>query len=247
MSGRFACPNSLVAYFPTAIYKSVAAAEVLPKLLDAVPVPREEVLVVQFLRNGAVRLTFKSSRACDTVCEAGIRFGEHRLRIAPVEPKHVLVYLRDCPIEVPNKVASKVLEAFGVVHKITASAHEGFPGLLNGTRVVKMSLNADIPSVLRVGGFDCRVWYRRQPVLCSICAKAGHRPKQCPFNGLCRRCRKPGHMARECRSAWGTAERSAAPGPSAPRVATPPLAPPPASSFRSSFCSSSSPAWFSSS
>ena len=96
--------------------------------------------------------------------------------------------------------------------------------------VVKMSLNADIPSVLRVGGFDCRVWYRRQPVLCSICAKAGHRPKQCPFNGLCKRCRKPGHMARECRSAWGTAERSAAPGPSAPRVTIPPSAPPPVSS-----------------
>ena len=150
-----ACPCSLVVYFPAAVYKSVAAAEVLPKLLDAVPVPREEVLVVQFLRNGAVRVTFKTERVCDTVSESGIRYGEHQLRIAPVKPRHVLVHLRDCPIEVPNKVASKVLEAFGEVHKITASAHEGFPAILNGTRVIKMSLHKDIPSVLRVGGFDC--------------------------------------------------------------------------------------------
>ena len=173
MSGRVACPCSLVVYFPAAVYKSVSTAEVLPKLLDALPVSRDDVLVVHFLRNGAVRVTSKSERACDTVSESGIRFGEYHLRIAPVEPKHVLVYLRDCPIEVPNKVASKVLEAFGEVHKITASAHEGFPSILNGTRVLKMSLHKDIPSVLRVGGFDCRVWYRRQLVLCSICGKAG--------------------------------------------------------------------------
>ena len=226
MSGRVACPCSLVVYFPAAVYKSVSTAEVLPKLLDALPVSRDDVLVVQFLRNGAVRVTFKSERACDTVSETGIRYGEYHLRIAPVQPKHVLVYLRDCPIEVPNKVGSKVLEAFGEVHKITASAHEGFPSILNGTRVLKMSLHKDIPSVLRVGGFDCRVWYRRQPVLCSICGKAGHRPKQCPLNGLCRRCKKPGHMARECRNAWGTAESSAASGSSGARAAPPPSAPP---------------------
>ena len=110
MSGRVACPCSLVVYFPAAVYKSVSTAEVLPKLLDALPVSRDDVLVVQFLRNGAVRVTFKSEQACDTVSETGIRYGEYHLRIAPVQPKHVLVYLRDCPIDCPIEVPSKFVK-----------------------------------------------------------------------------------------------------------------------------------------
>ena len=225
MPGRLVCQNSLVAFFPASVYKSVGASEVLPALLDILPA--REVLAVQFLRNGAVRITFKSADSCRQVCEDGLRFGEHDLRLSPVEPSHVLVYLRDCPMELPNSDVAKVLGAYGVVHDISASSHEKFPAILNGTRVVKMSLSRDIPSTVRVSGFDGRVWYRRQPILCPICGKSGHRAKQCPLHGLCRRCKKPGHMARECRSAWGTAGQPAAPGSSDPRPAATPSAAPP--------------------
>ena len=229
MPGRLVCQNSLVAFFPASVYKSVGASEVLPALLDILPA--REVLAVQFLRNGAVRITFKSADSCRQVCEDGLRYGEHELRLSPVEPSHVLVYLRDCPMELPNSDVAKVLGAYGVVHDISASSHEKFPAILNGTRVVKMSLSRDIPSTVRVSGFDGRVWYRRQPILCPICGKSGHRAKQCPLHGLCRRCKKPGHMARECRSAWGTAGQPAAPGssdppPAATPSAAPPVAPP---------------------
>ena len=59
-------------------------------------------------------------------------------------------------------------------------------------------------SILRVAGFECRIWYRRQPQSCPICRAPGHRPKECPLNGVCRRCRQPGHVARHCRRSWGS-------------------------------------------
>ena len=77
-----------------------------------------------------------------------------------------------------------------------------------------MTLSKDIPSSVRLAGFECHVWYRHQPAYCSICKEIGHRSKACPFDGMCRRCRKPGHVAQECSNAWRT-------GPSAPDAAAP--------------------------
>ena len=43
-----------------------------------------------------------------------------------------------------------------------------------------MTLVKDVPSSVRLAGFECRVWYRRQPVYCPICRAIGHRVKDCP-------------------------------------------------------------------
>ena len=72
------------------------------------------------------------------------------------------------------------------------------PDVSTGTRVVKVTLTKDLPSSVRVSGFDVRLWYQGQPQVCPVCRSYGHRVKDCPFNGLCRRCSQPGHMAREC-------------------------------------------------
>ena len=77
--------------------------------------------------------------------------------------------------------------------------HSGYPGLLNGTRLVKVTLENDIPSTVQIRGFDCRVWYQGQPQACAICRSYRHRVRECPLNGLCRRCHQAGHVARECR------------------------------------------------
>lgn len=202
------CPNSLVAFFPPAIYRNVGSSSVLPELLRSV---RKETLnTVQFLRNGAVRLTFKSSADCDRTLASGTRYGEVPLRVVSVETRSRLVYLRDCPSEVPEDVVKRFFASFGEVHSVSCSSHQGFPGLLDGNRVIKVSLTKDVPAMVTIAGFECRVWYRRQPAFCVICEKLGHRTKACPMDGLCRRCRKPGHLARECRDAW------AAPRPDAP-------------------------------
>lgn len=110
-----------------------------------------------------------------------------------------LVYVRDLPAEVPNPFVKTALCSYGTVHEVTAMEHLGYPGLLNGTRLVKVTLESDIPSSVRIRGFDCRVWYQGQPQACPICHSYRHRVRECPLNGLCRRCHKAGHVARECR------------------------------------------------
>jgi len=140
-----------------------------------------------------------------------------------MEPKSRLVYLRDCPVEVPDSAVSGFFSSYGEIHSITHSEHKGLPGLRDGTRIVKMTLTKDIPGSVRVAGFDCHVWYRRQPPSCAICNKLGHHSKACRLNGLCRRCFHPGHVARECRNAWGRPAASSVSEavPSASDVATP--------------------------
>ena len=76
--------------------------------------------------------------------------------------------------------------------------------------MVKMILKKDLPYFLTVFGFECRLWYRDQPIQCFLCREHGHRAQACPLSGRCRRCHQPGHVARECSQAWGSVSRVAA-------------------------------------
>ena len=211
------CPISLVAFFPAAIYRSVGSSSVLPELLRLVN--KDLLTYVQFLRNGAVRLTFKTSVDCERVLASGIRYNDVPLRLAPAGTQSRIVYLRDCPSEVPDNIVCQFFTSFGEVHNISHSTHQGFPELRDGNCAVRISLSKDIPGVVVIAGFECRVWYRRQPAFCEICKKLGHRSRACPLDGLCRRCHQPGHHARSCRNAW------APPRPAAPAAPAPPAAP----------------------
>ena len=216
-----------MAFFPASVYKNVGACDVLPTLLQSLK--QDDLSTLQFLRNGAARLTFKSAVACDAVISSGINFGDVSLRLVACEARSRLIHLRDCPAEVPDSTVLGFFGSFGEVHSITRGVHDKFPGLQDGNRVLKMSLTKDVPTIVRVAGFDCRVWYSRQPTFCVICKKSGHRPKNCSLNGLCRRCRRPGHMARECSGAWGGAPAPAPAATAAPAAPAPAAAPPAAS------------------
>ena len=225
------CPTSLVAFFPSEVYRNVGACDVLPRIVESLG--RNKLSTVQFLRNGAVRLTFVDTPSCDVVALDGFTFNDHSIRVQAVEQRSRIVYLRDLPCEVPDDAVRSALRPFGEVHSLKQSRQDGFPGLFDGSWTVKMSLAKDIPPVLLVAGFECRIWYRRQPQNCPICRAPGHQVMECPFNGVCRRCRQPGHVARDCRRAWGVPvsrpghRRAPASQPSAPSATSPPPPPPP--------------------
>ena len=223
MSDAIQCPNSLVAFFPASIYRSAGSSVVLPELLRSVA--KEKLSAVQFLPNGAVRLTYKVAADCDAAVSNGIVYGETPLRVVGVEAKSRLVYLRDCPCEVPDSIVENFLSGFGEVHSVSRSEHEGFPGLYDGSRMVKVTLTKDVPSRVRVAGFDYRVWYRRQPTSCPVCRKPGHRGNACPLNGLCRRCAWGPHRAgRDAPSGASVPSSSAASAASRPASAARPAA-----------------------
>ena len=198
MASEFAgCTSTLVVQFPDEVYRSSGESVVLPELLKSVDVPK--VRCVQFVRNGLVRVTFDDTACSDAALSSGIVFRGMRLPASYVSTRFRLVYVRDLPAEVPESFVQNALSSYGTVHGVFAMEYSGYPGLLNGTRLVKVTLEKDVPSSLRICDFDVRVWYRGQPQACIICRSYRHRVKECPLNGLCRRCHKPGHVARECR------------------------------------------------
>ena len=84
------------------------------------------------------------------------------------------------------------------------------PDVQTGTRLVGILLDKQVPSNVIIGGFNCKTWYRAQPVTCGLCKEEGHVLSNCPIRGKCRRCREPGHFAKDCScSPW-----KAPPGPS---------------------------------
>ena len=198
MSAVVQCPRTLAVHFPATIYRSTGSAQVLPDLAKSLDIAN--VQCIQFVPNGIVRVTFKESAQCDAALASGVSFRGSKLRVAPVDARTRLVYVRDLPAEVPDESVSVFLRQYGVVHSLSPQFHPGLPGVKNGTRVAKVTLLKDLPTSVRIAGFDVRLWYQGQPQPCPVCRQFGHRVRDCPLNGLCRRCRQPGHMARECSS-----------------------------------------------
>ena len=198
MANVVQCSRTLAAHFPPAVYRSVGASQVLPELAKSLDIAN--VQCIQFVPNGVVRVTFKETAQCDAALAGGVSFRGATLRVTPVDARTRLVYLRDLPVEVPDEPVRAFFRKFGVLHSLSPQFHPGWPDVKNGTRVAKVTLVKDLPSSVRIAGFDARLWYQGQPQSCPVCRQFGHRVRDCPLNGLCRRCHQPGHMARECTS-----------------------------------------------
>ena len=196
------CSRSCLVTFPPAIYTTSGVDDIVPELVRGLPA---DIKCLQFLSQGKVRITLGCADSALKCFEDGVHFKGSRLPVQSADPRARLVYVRDCPSEVSDASVRELLAPYGVVRRVVQVPHNKFPKISTGTRKVTMSVTKEIPSILRVAGFDCRVWYAGQPSVCPICRKPGHRVKQCPDHGKCRRCHQPGHVARQCRRAWGAA------------------------------------------
>ena len=213
MSAVVQCPRTLAVHFPSTVYRSAGSAQVLPDLAKSLDIAY--VQCIQFVPNGIVQVTFKESAQCDAALASGVSFRGSKLSVSPVDARTRLVYVRDLPAEVPDEPVCLFLRQYGVVHSLSPQFHPRLPGVKNGTRVAKVTLLKDLPTSVRIAGFDVRLWYQGQPQPCPVCRQFGHRVRDCPLNGLCRRCRQPGHMARECSSRRVSVAPSPAPVPGA--------------------------------
>ena len=209
MSAVAQWPRTLAVHFPSTVYRSAGSAQVLPDLAKSLDIAN--VQCIQFVPNGIVRVTFKESAQCDAALASGVSFRGSKLRVSPVDARTRLVYVRDLPAEVPDEPVCVFLRQYGIVHSLSPRFHPGLPDVKTGTRVAKVTLLKDLPTLVRIAGFDVRLWYQGQPQPCPVFRQFGHRVRDCPLNGLCRRCRQPGHMARECSSRRVSVTASPAP------------------------------------
>ena len=99
-----------------------------------------------------------------------------------------MLYLRDLPHEVHTEDLRDFLSAYSRVLVMERSMCADFPLLFDENRVIKMILEKDLPYFLTVFGFECRLWYRDQPIQCFLCREQGHRAQSCPLSGRCCRC-----------------------------------------------------------
>ena len=193
-------PKSAVLHFPPSIYQRTGASTMLPKLLQILN--SDDLRCIQFLRSGKVRISFREEADRDRLLSEGMRLDDQAIPVTRHAEKVTVLYIRDLPYEVASDDVIDFLSTHGEVLTAERSVNADFPTLCNGNRIVKMVLNEDIPHFLSIGGYQCRVWYRGQPIQCIVCRESGHRAQDCPLSGRCRYCHQPGHMARECSQAW---------------------------------------------
>ena len=196
----FQFPCSLVAQFPENVYKNAGVSDILPLVMRSLD--PDKISCMQFLRAGKLRLTFQDAEACSAVLKDGLDL-DFPVQLLPADDRIRVVHLRDLPVEVDDDSVSAFLSDYGEVLSVDHCHFESYPSVRNGNRIIKMLLTQDIPYFVEIERCNCRVWYSRQPVQCSICREVGHRAPACPLSGRCRRCHQPGHVARECTQAWG--------------------------------------------
>ena len=148
-----------------------------------------------------------------------------------------LVHVFDYPYEASNEKLSEVLRGFGEVKSIKHQSYLANQDVFTGTRLVSMMFGSQPPPrSLLVDGFNCRVWYKGQPLICNLCGLQGHKSANCTNKDMCRRCGVSGHFARACPQAWGSSGASFARGSTSVSASAdfPPLASVPPGSSRTS-------------
>ena len=167
----------------------------LAKLLESLS--PHVVSCIQFTPGFFVRVTIESLESRQAVLGSGIVIGEVMIPVIKADLTVRFVHLHHCPFEVPDRTVADALSAFGTALDVQFSCVAGST-LCNGSRVIKMSLQEEIPTKLFVVRYPCRVWYRGQVQVCTICRSPDHRAVSCPLRDLCLKCRQRGHFARDC-------------------------------------------------
>ena len=222
MAGHVARPNTLVIQCPEQI-AGMPEREFMVELFKSVPKP--VVRACQFLPKNYVRVTFKDEASRDQALVKGVSVRGFQLNVFEADPKAALVYCYWVPVEVSTDSIRHALSAYGQVLECQRQVHPEFQDIESGVRIVRVKLTTQIPEVIRILNFPCKIYYRGQPKSCRSCKRTGHLAKDCPFKDKCFRCGSADHQARNCTNAWNVnPPASAAPGPHPSATSDPPAA-----------------------
>ena len=103
---------------------------------------------------------------------------------------------------------------------IPRHVHPAFPTVESGVRLVRIKSSSQVPEVVGILNFPCRVFYHGQPKSSRSCKKSGHLAKDCPLKDKSFRCGSAEHVAHNCTNDWNTAPAAGdLPCPAASRLA----------------------------
>ena len=160
---------------------------------------------IQILPGGVARITFKEAVAKQSLLKHDKISLDGRSCKIFADRRLVWVQVHHYPSEAFDSVIEEFFKSYGSVKLVERQHWVALPDVQTGTRLVGILLDKQVPRNVIIGGFNCKTWYRGQPVTCDLCGKEGHVLSNCPIRGKCRRCMEPGHFARDCpRSPWKT-------------------------------------------
>ena len=165
-----------------------------------------EIRAVQICYN-TIRVTFLSPDVLKKAKEStGVHIFGMWCPILGGGPPVTVVNLFDYPYEETDEKIAEVFGAYGEVRRVRHQSFVSRSSVFTGTRLVSLVLKSGhtLPRFIYIDGYNCRIWYRGQPLICNLCAIQGHKSANCPNKDKCRRCGASGHFARTCPNPWGT-------------------------------------------
>ena len=184
----------------TAFFKtnSFVASKDFFDLLEREGFPAASVRCFQRCPNGNNLVTFCNSQTRDRFLQNSslIRRQFHeRTGSRDGDLTHVVIY--DATHELPDSAIEVRLAPYCSVRYSRRGKFRDKPHCFNGLRHLNVELDHSMPSFLRFGKFQVRVWHEGQIKTCRRCNRVGHIAKDCN-NTLCFNCDELDHTAKEC-------------------------------------------------
>lgn len=169
--------------------KAASSLEFWEFLQKKYDVKLEELMMVQQETSGRkIYVKFvKMERAEQVATESKVRMqlrdGECDVFVQGPEQGVKVVRVRNLPMEVCSEEIVLCLNQYGKVFDVK---DERYPrgsclgGLLTGTRVVRMIVQRNVPSYVRIGGIEAMIFYQGQKATCQVCGEIDHFRVNCP-------------------------------------------------------------------
>ncbi|KAK3745212.1 hypothetical protein QZH41_004251 [Actinostola sp. cb2023] len=178
------------------VLNRVTTNDVIDHLYETGSFSEGTIKCVQIDKDESVVVTFADQVCVERILGLGtMNINSFPVIVSSVDARRKYVKVYYLPYEVQNSDLQAALAEHGHVYNVRRDV--GYKGIEDGVRTVTMNVNGNIPSFMKVGKYECKIWYRGQRQTCRKCYSTEHFARDCP-NVQCYRCKEMGHVSRNC-------------------------------------------------